>query len=62
MIVKLIGEETKNPKKTIPRAIVFSLFFITLAYSSVASVLTLMWPYYDQVCQKLPNVLIPQVW
>ncbi|XP_025199416.1 cationic amino acid transporter 2-like [Melanaphis sacchari] len=42
------GEETKNPKRTIPLAIVLSLFFVTLAYCSVASVLTLMWPYYDQ--------------
>lgn len=44
-----VGEESKDPKKTIPLAIILSLFFITLAYSSVASVLTLMWPYYDQV-------------
>lgn len=44
-----VGEETKDPKKTIPLAIVLSLFFVTVAYSSVASVLTLMWPYYDQV-------------
>ncbi|VVC32914.1 Cationic amino acid transporter, C-terminal,Amino acid/polyamine transporter I [Cinara cedri] len=43
------GEETRNPKRTIPLAIVLSLFFVTLAYSGVASVLTLMWPYYDQV-------------
>ncbi|XP_015372138.1 PREDICTED: high affinity cationic amino acid transporter 1-like [Diuraphis noxia] len=42
------GEETKDPKRTIPLAIILSLFFVTLAYSSVASVLTLMWPYYDQ--------------
>lgn len=42
------GEETRDPKRTIPLAIVLSLFFVTLAYSSVASVLTLMWPYYDQ--------------
>ncbi|XP_025416847.1 cationic amino acid transporter 2-like isoform X2 [Sipha flava] len=42
------GEETKNPKKTIPLAIILSLFFVTLAYSSVATVLTLMWPYFDQ--------------
>lgn len=43
------GEETKNPKRTIPLAIMLSLFFVTLAYSGMASVLTLMWPYYDQV-------------
>lgn len=49
------GEETKNPKKTIPLAIILTLFFVTLAYSSVASVLTLMWPYYDQVRCKIPN-------
>lgn len=42
------GEETKNPKRTIPLAIVLTLFNVTVAYSSVASVLTLMWPYYDQ--------------
>jgi len=44
-----VGEETKDPKRTIPLAIILSLFFVTVAYSSVASVLTLMWPYYDQV-------------
>jgi len=44
-----LGEETKNPKKTIPLAIVLTLVFVTSAYSIVASVLTLMWPYYDQV-------------
>ncbi|VVC32910.1 Hypothetical protein CINCED_3A021110 [Cinara cedri] len=42
------GDETKNPNKTIPLAILFTLLFTTLAYAGVASVLTLMWPYYDQ--------------
>lgn len=49
----MLGEETKNPKKTIPVAIGLTLFIVTLAYSGVASVLTLMWPYYDQVLLKL---------
>ncbi|CAH1707848.1 unnamed protein product [Aphis gossypii] len=52
------GEETKNPKKTIPLAIVLTLFNVTVAYSSVASVLTLMWPYYDQD----PNAPLPVIY
>lgn len=44
-----IGEETKNPKRDIPLAIVASLFLSTMAYCGVATVLTLMWPYYSQV-------------
>lgn len=47
MIIK--GEEAKNPTRDIPLAIVISLFIITLAYCSVAIIMTLMWPYYDQV-------------
>jgi len=43
------GEETKNPKRDIPMAIVASLFLSTIAYCGVATVLTLMWPYYSQV-------------
>ncbi|XP_015372124.1 PREDICTED: high affinity cationic amino acid transporter 1-like [Diuraphis noxia] len=42
------GEETKNPKRDIPLAIVASLFLSTVAYCGVATVLTLMWPYYSQ--------------
>jgi len=53
-----IGEETKNPKKTIPLAIVLTLFNVTVAYSSVASVLTLMWPYYDQVHSFFKGLII----
>ncbi|XP_015372127.1 PREDICTED: cationic amino acid transporter 2-like isoform X2 [Diuraphis noxia] len=52
------GEETKNPKKTIPLAIVLTLLNVTVAYASVASVLTLMWPYYDQD----PNAPLPVIY
>lgn len=42
------GEETKNPKRDIPLAIILSLVLSTIAYCSIATVLTLMWPYYAQ--------------
>ncbi|KAL5240260.1 hypothetical protein ACI65C_007670 [Semiaphis heraclei] len=44
--IAMTGEETINPKRDIPLAIVASLFLSTIAYCGVAIVLTLMWPYF----------------
>jgi amino acid transporter len=56
------GEEVRNPQKTVPRALMFSLMVIFVAYVGV-SLLTLMWPYYllVRLCLLCLCVLINQL-
>lgn len=57
------GEEAKNPQKAIPVAIVTSLLIVFLAYFSVSTIQTLIWPYYAQnVPAPLPYVFMMVGW
>ena len=40
------GEEVRNAKRTIPLSIIITLIIVSLSYSSVSAILTLMIPYY----------------
>lgn len=43
------GEEAINPERNIPLAIILSFLVVSSTYFGVATVLTMMWPYYDLV-------------
>ncbi|XP_049872998.1 cationic amino acid transporter 3 [Pectinophora gossypiella] len=57
--VATTGEEAKNPKRDIPLSIVLSLVIIFVSYFSIATVLTMMWPYYLQdAAAPFPHVFM----
>jgi solute carrier family 7 (cationic amino acid transporter), member 2 len=62
-VIATAGEEAKNPKKSIPIAVVVSLFVIFLAYLGISTVLTLMLPYFEQdENSPLPSVFKKYGW
>lgn len=56
-VVATTGEETKNPQRAMPIAIVVSLMVVFLSYFSVSAVVTMMCPYF----LLDPNAALPQV-
>lgn len=47
--VATTADEAKNPRRNIPLAIIMALFISFLVYFGISTVLTMAWPYYDQV-------------
>ncbi|KAI1297920.1 Cationic amino acid transporter 3 [Halotydeus destructor] len=60
-IIASTGEEANDPQRSMPRAIVFSLSFVTVAYIAVAAISTLMFPYYGQNVQAPLAFIFDQV-
>ncbi|KAI5639110.1 amino acid permease domain-containing protein [Phthorimaea operculella] len=48
------GEEVRDPRKTIPRAIIIALSIVLLVYVSVSTVITMMMPYYMLAIGRQP--------
>ncbi|KAL1449131.1 hypothetical protein WDU94_000361 [Cyamophila willieti] len=46
--ISTTGEETRNPKRNIPLAIILSLLIVFVCYFSIAVVITMIIPYYEQ--------------
>uniref|UniRef100_A0A8D8YCI2 Cationic amino acid transporter 3 n=1 Tax=Cacopsylla melanoneura TaxID=428564 RepID=A0A8D8YCI2_9HEMI len=46
--ISTTGEETRNPKRNIPLAIILSLMIVFVCYFSIAVVITMIIPYYEQ--------------
>lgn len=47
-VIATAGEETKNPKRSIPISVIVSLSVIFAAYFTLSTVLTMTLPYYEQ--------------
>ncbi|KAI1297919.1 Cationic amino acid transporter 3 [Halotydeus destructor] len=60
-IIASTGEEANDPQRSMPRAIIFSLSFVTVAYIAVAAISTLMLPYYVQDVQAPLAFIFDQV-
>lgn len=59
-VIATAGEETKNPKRSIPISVIVSLSVIFAAYFTLATVLTMALPYFEQD-EQAPIVYVFQV-